>query len=172
MEEFAMIVTSTGLVNGVFDPKYGKYGTQFNENGVPSYSIPFQVAQAPAGTVSFAIVLEDKDAYPVSGGFVWIHWLAANITRPSLLENESQTATDFIQGANSWMSPQGGQQSWELCSYYGGMAPPDAPHLYELHVYALDTTLDVDTGFFLNELHRKMEGHILAQETLKGLYTN
>lgn len=39
------------------------------------------------GVVSFAIILEDKDAYPVTGGFVWIHWLAANITRYELKEN-------------------------------------------------------------------------------------
>ncbi|MEG1331827.1 MAG: YbhB/YbcL family Raf kinase inhibitor-like protein, partial [Eubacterium sp.] len=43
-------------------------------------------------------------------------------------------------------------------------------HLYELHVYALDSLLDLKNGFLFNELHRKMDGHILAQYTLKGLY--
>ncbi|MEG0071388.1 MAG: YbhB/YbcL family Raf kinase inhibitor-like protein [Raoultibacter sp.] len=165
-----MNVTSSGIVDGYYLDKYGSRGTQVNENGVPDYSIPFTITDAPESTVSFAIVLEDKDAYPISGGFVWIHWLAANITRPELLENESKKATDFVQGANSWTSIQGGQQSVELSSFYGGMCPPDAPHLYELHVFALDTLLDVKNGFLLNELHRKMEGHILDQCTLKGLY--
>lgn len=167
-----MKITSKGITNGVFDVKYGKYGTQFNENSIPACSIPFEIKEAPAGTVSYAIVLEDKDAYPVSGGFSWIHWMAANITRTEILENESQTATDFVQGANSWTSIQGGQQSRELSSFYGGMAPPDAPHLYELHVYALDTALDLTAGFLLNELHKKMDGHILEQYTLKGTYNN
>lgn len=167
-----MIVSSTGIVNGVFDPKYGKYGTQFNENGVSNCSFPFKIEEAPARTVSFAIVLEDKDAYPVSGGFAWIHWLAANITRTEILENESREAEDFVQGANSWMSIQGGQQSRELSSFYGGMAPPDAPHLYELHVFALDTMLDLESGFYLNHLYKKMEGHILGEYTLKALYNN
>lgn len=167
-----MKVTSNGIANGFFDVKYGKYGTQFNENGVPTCSIPFRVEGAPENTVSYAIVLEDKDAYPISGGFAWIHWLAANITRVELLENESQTAKDFVQGANSWTSMQGGQQSKELSSFYGGMAPPDAPHLYELHVYALDQKLELSDGFLLNELYRKMDGHILDQDTLKGLYQN
>ena len=139
---------------------------------MPTYSLPFAVEGAPQGTVSYALVLEDKDAYPVSGGFAWIHWMAANITRTQVLENESQTATDFVQGSNSWTSMQGGQQSRELSSFYGGMAPPDAPHLYELHVYALDTTLALEKGFFMNELYKKMDGHILAQYTLKGLYNN
>lgn len=165
-----MKVYSSGMVDGVFDDKYGKRGTQFNEGKIPTCSIPVQIEDAPPGTVSYALVLEDKDAYPVSGGFVWIHWLAANIMRTELFENESQTATDFIQGVNSWTSMQGGGQSVELCCFYGGMCPPDGPHLYELHVYALDSELDLTNGFLFNELHHKMDGHILDQDTLKGLY--
>lgn len=167
-----MIVTSTGIVNGVIDDKYGKRGSQFNENGMPTYSLPFKIENAPENTVSYAVVLEDKDAYPVSGGFAWIHWTAANITRTEILENESLSATDFIQGVNSWTSMQGGQQSKELSSFFGGMAPPNAPHLYELHVFALDTKLDLEKGFYMNDMYKKMDGHILAQYTLKGVYNN
>lgn len=167
-----MKVTSTSIVNGQFQDKHGKRGQQFNENGMPTNSIPFKIEDAPKGTVSYAVVLEDKDSYPVSGGFVWIHWTAANITRTEILENESQTATDFVQGVNSWTSVQGGSQSKELSSFYGGMAPPDAPHLYEMHVYALDSKLEIENGFYLNDLHKKMDGHILAQFTLKGTYSH
>lgn len=167
-----MIVTSTGIKNGIIDTKYGKHGETFNENGMPTYSLPFEIKDAPKDTVSYAIILEDKDAYPVSGGFSWIHWTAANIMRTHIKENESQTATDFVQGVNSWTSMQGGNQSKELSSFYGGMAPPDAPHLYELHVYALDTKLEIERGFYMNDLYKKMDGHILAQYTLKGIYNN
>lgn len=167
-----MIVTSTGITNGIIDVKFGKYGAQFNENGMPTYSLPFTIENAPEGTVSYAIVLEDKDAYPVSGGFSWIHWTAANITRTEIKENESQTAADFVQGTNSWTSMQGGEQSKELSSFYGGMAPPDAPHLYELHVFALDTKIDLEPGFYMNDLYKKMNNHILGQYTLKGTYNN
>ena len=76
-----MKVTSSGIIDGVIQPQYGGRGTQFNENNIPTYSLPFVVEDAPSGTASIAIVLEDKDAYPVTGGFAWIHWLAANITR-------------------------------------------------------------------------------------------
>ncbi|MEF9839587.1 MAG: YbhB/YbcL family Raf kinase inhibitor-like protein [Lachnospiraceae bacterium] len=165
-----MIVTSTGIINHQIEDKYGKRGTEFNENGMPTYSLPFKIQQAPKDAISFALVLEDKDAFPVSGGFSWIHWTAANITRLELLENESQTATDFVQGVNSCISIQGGQQSKELSSFYGGMAPPDAPHTYELHLYALDTMLDLENGFYMNQLYKKMDGHMLDQVTLKGVY--
>ena len=92
-----MIVTSTGIINGFISKKYGGYGTQFNENNVPSYSLPFKIENAPENTSSFAFVLEDKDAYPVVG-FTWIHWLGANLKKSEVKENESQTSSDFIRG--------------------------------------------------------------------------
>ena len=167
-----MKVISSGIVDGVIADKYGKHGQQCNENGIPSCSLPLEILEAPEGTRSFALFLEDKDACPVSGGFSWVHWVAANITRTSLEENASQTATDFVQGLNSWVSLQGGRQSPQLSARYGGMAPPNEPHIYELHVYALDTLLDLKDGFWFHEMFRQMEGHILAQATVKGVYRN
>ena len=167
-----MKLTSTGIIDGVIEERFGERGTQFNEFGMPTCSLPLCIADAPDHTVSFALVLEDKDAFPVSGGFSWIHWTAANITRNELKENESQTAIDFIQGVNSWISMQGGQQPKELCCFYGGMCPPNAPHVYELHVYALDCILPLENGFYMNELYHLMDGHILESKTLKGIYSN
>lgn len=167
-----MSVTSTGITNGIIDDKYGKRSIYINKNGMPTYSLPLKIDNSPKGTKSYAIVLEDKDAFPVSGGFSWIHWTAANITKTEIFENESQTSKDFIQGINSWTSLQGGSQSKELSSFYGGMAPPNAPHIYEIHVYALDTILDLKNGFLYNDLYRKMDGHILETYTLKGTYNN
>lgn len=167
-----MIATSAGIINGIIQDQYGSRGEHFNENGVPTFSLPLKIANAPVNTASFAIVLEDKDAYPVTGGFVWIHWLAANITRSELKDNESQTADDFIQGTNSWTSLQGNQQSKELSCYYGGMTPPDKAHVYEFHVFALDKLLNLKKGFLLNELYHEMDGHILERYTLKGIYKN
>ena len=164
-----MIVTSAGITNGFIQKKYGGYGTQFNGNHVPSYSLPFKIENAPEHTALFTLTLEDKDAYPVVG-FTWIHWLGANLKRNGLEENESQTAIDFIQGANSWISIQGNQQTREQASYYGSMTPPDKSHTYELLIFALDEMLDLKNGFYLNELYEKMEGHILEEAVLKEIY--
>ena len=117
-----MKVISHGIVNGIIEDRFGKHGEQHNENGVPSYSLPLEILEAPEGTKSFALFLEDKDACPISGGFSWIHWVAANITRTKLEENDSQANADFVQGLNSWVSIQGGQQHPELSACYGGMA--------------------------------------------------
>ena len=88
-----------------------------------------------------------------------------------LLEHLKEfTATDFIQGANSWISVQGNQQDREQASYYGGMTPPNKAHTYELHIFALDKVLDLKRGFYLNELYEKMDGHILEETVLKRIY--
>lgn len=163
-----MIVISSAIQNGVFEDKYGKRGVQFSPNGMPTYSIPFTIQNAPEGTKSFAVVLEDKDAITASG-FVWIHWLMANLERTVVQENESLTATDYVQGANSWASVLG-QFDVAEASSYGGMAPPNCRHRYELIVYALDTKLDLAQGFHFNDLHFAMQGHILAQASVMGCY--
>lgn len=166
----SMKVTSTAIENGIIDDKYGKRGTEFNEAEIPTYSLPIKIENSPEGTVSYALVLEDKDAIPVCG-FSWIHWVAANITEAELKENESISNKNFVQGLNSWCGSLC-DISTELCVGYGGMTPPDVPHCYELHIFALDTKLDLQQGFYMNELYKAMDEHILDQATLKGYYKN
>ncbi len=158
--EDKMQITSTGIVNGMIGDEYGKFGAHFLDD-MPTYSLPFEIEGAPAETVSFAVVLDDKDAIPVAG-FDWIHWLVANLTKTCMAENESvKINADFIQGNNSWNVP-----------LYGGMAPPDKPHAYDLTVYALDTLLPLKTGFLYDELMQVMTGHILAEAQIRGIYNN
>ncbi|VEH66740.1 YbhB/YbcL family protein [Rodentibacter pneumotropicus] len=38
-----MQVTSSAIVDGKFADRFGKRGTQFTKNGMPSYSIPFEI---------------------------------------------------------------------------------------------------------------------------------
>ena len=165
-----MKVSSSGIVDGVIQDRFGKRGTEFFEGKIATRSLPFKIEDAPLGTVSYAFMLEDKDAVPVCG-YSWIHWVGANLTRTELAENESRTASDFIQGATSW-SGRIYQMDRMATSFYGGMAPPDRPHVYELHVYALDTMLDLKPGFFMNEMYKQMEGHVLGCATLKGSYSD
>lgn len=165
-----MKISSSAIKNGYFLDSYGGHGTAFNETGVPTYSVPFKIEEAPEKTKSFAVVLYDLDAFETTKGFPWIHWVIGNLTRQEILENESQTATDFVQGINSWHSTLGANQSKELSAYYGGMTPPDKAHIYTLKIIALDTQLDLKPGFFLNDLVAKMKGHILATAEIDGKY--
>ena len=162
-----MKVISEAMNGGTIPDRYGKRGSEVNAFGVPSRSVTFRVEDAPEGTVSYALFLEDRDAVPVCG-FSWVHWIAADITRDELGENESAEARDFVQGINSWYGDYGEDGSMG----YGGMAPPDRPHRYELHVFALDKKLNMKNGFFLNELFQAMEGHILDRATVTGVYAS
>ncbi len=153
-----LCIDSTGIRNGLISDEYGKFGAT-DENGMPTWSLPFTIDDVPAGTKSFAVILDDKDAIPVMG-FDWIHWLIANLTETTVPAGAStDTDSTFIQGQNSW-----GESS------YGGMAPPDRPHTYDLIVYALDAILPLTKGFTEQELKDAMQGHILAEGKMQGLY--
>lgn len=174
-----MKITSAAIVNGVIQDKYGKRGQVFkNKNGelkkefdhgyMPTNSIPIKIENAPQNTVSYCIFIEDKDAIPVCG-FSWIHWAVANLTKNEIEENESIGAVDFIQGINSWYGVVYGFNR-EYAIGYGGMTPPDKTHKYHITVFAVDTKLELENGFFANELFEAMEGHIIDQKTISGIY--
>ncbi len=150
---------------GYFLDKYGKFGVVVD--GIPVVNPPIRFVGFPEGTVSFALVLEDKDAFRVSG-FSWVHWVCCNIKK-DIEEDIARYDPPFVQGCTTLMSKNGGLTR-EESTVYGGMAPPDRDHLYEIHAYALDTDLDLTDGFFMPDLYHEMEGHVLATHTVKGWY--
>jgi Raf kinase inhibitor-like YbhB/YbcL family protein len=163
-------IMSSGFQKGYIHDKYGKRSAQM-VSGVPQISFPLKWQAAPKGTVSFAIVFQDYDNVP-DEGFSWLHWLVCDIpsTINELVENASRSDTRLIQGRNSWMCPLGSYGLMEdLTDYYGGPAP-EHDHEYEVQLIALDCFLDLKKGFYYNELRRKMEGHILGEAVLKGIY--
>ena len=163
------ILKSEGIKNNIIEEKYGGKGSD-NIKGVGSRSLPLEWSDPPKGTKSFVIIMEDRDAVPVTG-FTWIHWSVADIgaEKRKLAENESRSNPDLIQGLNSWISAMGGFTA-EEASFYGGPMPPDKDHKYRIVIYALDKKLDLKKGYYLNELYEKMEGHILGESVLEGIY--
>ncbi len=164
-----MRVVSKGIVDGRILDKYGSKGDHFSPGGMPSFSLPFEIIDPPKGTVSFAVILDDYDAVPVSG-FTWIHWLVTDLNRVSLEENESVTSKDIIQGMNSWHSCAS-DLSKEEATGYGGPSPPNGEHIYTLKVFALDLETGLKNGFMLNELMKAMDGHIIDHAQITGAYS-
>lgn len=154
-----MNISSSGIVNGKILDKYGKRGTE-QKFGMPTLSFPLSIEDAPKGTKSYAIIFDDPDSVPVCG-YVWIHWLVANLTRDELLENDSQTSYTFVQGKNSWND-----------NCYGGPCPPDKEHNYRIRVFALNEILNLSGDFSLAQLEREMQGKILETSELRGTYDN
>lgn len=112
----------------------------------------------PAGTVSYALIMDDPDAPRGT----WVHWVVWNITGTKLAAAASQQADLGVgasQGTNSW-----GKTGW------GGPCPPSGTHRYVFKVYALDTTLSLPSSTTKDALLAAMQGHVLAQGELVGRY--
>lgn len=163
-----MRLSCPGIVDGMFLDKYGSKGTVF-VNGMPGLSVPFEIHDAPEGTVTFAVVLDDYDAIPVCG-FDWIHWTVCDLRDTTVEEGASHRDPGFTEGCNSFHSAVG-ELSVEQATGYGGMAPPDRPHRYTLKAYALDTELGLPRGFMMNDLYFAMQGHVLAHAKVVGTYS-
>ncbi|ANZ57849.1 hypothetical protein BGL34_03275 [Fructilactobacillus lindneri] len=153
------------LVNGYLPDKYTKHAPAKDKIGTnPIVSFPIKIASVPEKTASLAIVLLDDDAIPVCG-FTFIHWVAANIDPKTTQIPENSSQDDSIKmtlGKNSLAGGLINEQNPVLNEHYTGPTPPDQPHNYHLYVYALDQILDLQDGFWLNELQQKINQHLLA----------
>jgi Raf kinase inhibitor-like YbhB/YbcL family protein len=117
----------------------------------------------PQGTQSLALIMDDPDA-PMG---TWVHWIVYNLPADStgLDEGTSQG------GASSFNLPAGaiqGSTSFNRADY-GGPCPPSGEHHYFFKLYALDAKMEKE-GLTKDDLLKAMEGHILAQGELVGLY--
>ena len=109
----------------------------------------------PLGTVELALEMHDPDA-PVSGG--WTHWIVFNIS-PDITSIEIDSV------------PEGSKQARNSFGRapYGGPCPPSGTHRYIFTLYALDVQLDSVSN--LRDLHNKIDGHVLGEAKLTGLYS-
>ncbi len=161
---------SAGFSQGEILDKYG-IKSDICTLDIPQLSLPLHWEGAPNETVSYAIVFQDYDNIP-DEGVCWIHWLICDIPSSinELEQNASRANNTLVQGTNSWICPMGNYGlPQDMLEHYGGPAP-ERTHEYEVSIYALDIYLGLKQGFFYNELRKKMEGHILAEAVLKGIY--
>lgn len=116
-----------------------------------------QFSDIPSEAKSLVLIMDDPDALKPAGK-VWDHWLVWNMPAdtPGIDENSQPSG---VVGPNS----RGNHA-------YGGPCPPDAEHRYFFKLYALDTMLNISTDSNKHELELAMEGHILSEAELVGLY--
>ena len=122
-------------------------------------SPPLQWSGPPAGAQAFVLFVDDPD------GGDWVHWSIYNLPAgaaglPQALPHNAELPDGSRQGKNSW-----GKLG------YGGPCPPSGTHQYVFRLYALDAPLSLEAGAAKEALFRAMEGHILAQAQLVGLYS-
>ena len=154
--------------NGYLCDKYSKYAeSKYKINGNPIVSFPIEIKNISPKVKTMALTFVDFDSAPVCG-FVWIHWLVANIV-PTNEIPENASADGFgsmVQGANSLISGFVGETDKNLVYRYSGPTPPDKDHNYTLKVYGLDCELELNEGFYINELIEKMNGHIIEKASI------
>jgi Raf kinase inhibitor-like YbhB/YbcL family protein len=123
---------------------------------------PLAWSGAPAGTRSYALIVDDPDAPdPRAPRMTWVHWVLYDIpaAASALAEGARELPAGTREGLNDWRRIG-----------YGGPCPPIGRHRYFHKLYALDTVLG-DLGRPTKaELEAAMAGHILAKAELIGLY--
>ena len=124
-------------------------------------SPPLMWGKPPPGTQAFALIMDDPDA----PGGVFTHWVIFNLPvdsreLPEAVPRENQLENKALQGMTGF-----GRVG------YGGPCPPTGPaHHYLFSLYALDQPLDLNAGASKRQVLDAMQGHILAQGQLTGVY--
>lgn len=127
-------------------------------------SPPLSWTGVPSEAKSLALIVDDPDAPdPAAPQRVWTHWVLYNIP---------PDANGLPQAASTENLPQGtreGLNDWKRTGY-GGPCPPVGRHRYFHKLYALDTTLPDLGQPTKGELEKAMQGHVIGQAELIGLY--
>jgi len=149
----SLTLTSTAFAEGEMIP------ARFTCDG-PGISPPLAWTGAPAGTRSYALIVEDPEA--PNGTFV--HWVIYRIPpevacfaedmpdRPSLADGTRQGTNSA--GKVGWTPP----------------CPPSGTHRYYFTIYALDNVPDLASGAAVEALRSALQGHTLAWGQLMGRY--
>jgi Raf kinase inhibitor-like YbhB/YbcL family protein len=112
--------------------------------------------EVPDDAKSLALICDDPDA--PSGDFV--HWVVFNIPADKDGLEENADMSDIADlGMTDFGRPG-----------YGGPCPPSGSHHYHFKLYALDEILRIEDTIDKYGLLEKMEGHILANGEIVGLY--
>jgi Raf kinase inhibitor-like YbhB/YbcL family protein len=152
-EEHAMKLTIPAFAPGAPVPKE-------NTCDGADRSPAMEWSGAPAGTKSFALVVDDPDA----PGGTFTHWGAYDIavTTHHLAEGAGVVGADFAQARNDFDAP-----------FYKGPCPPrhGGAHRYRFTLYALDVPhIAAGPHPLVIDLAKAMEGHVLASAKVVASY--
>ncbi len=117
-------------------------------------------------TKSLVLIVDDPDApdpESFSPKIPWVHWVLYNLPPSSGQLPEGVAAKDLPSGC------QQGRNDWGRTGY-GGPCPPRGKHRYRYRLYALDTLLPILKNPTKANVEKAMEGHVIAQTELTGMY--
>ena len=146
-------ITSTAFTEG------GMIPMQYTCDG-QNISPPLAWSGVPSNAKSLALICDDPDAR----GKTWVHWVvydlpANNAATPENVPSQEILSSGGKQGTNDFKKIG-----------YGGPCPPSGTHRYFFKLYALDSATSLNSGATKDQLLKAMEGHIIAQGQLIGIY--
>ena len=149
----AFTITSAAFTDG------GNIPSKFTcDAGQTNPSPALAWKDAPAGTKSFVLIMDDPDA-PMPGGFT--HWVLADIPASTKGLPEGFQVGSVGVSANSGFRRPG----------YGGPCPPSGAHHYHFKLSALDVdSIGIAQGASRADVEKAMAGHVLATAETVGLY--
>ena len=153
----ALAITSAAFThNGAIPKRYTCEGADV--------SPPLSWSGEPAGTKSFALIVDDPDAPdPSAPKTTWVHLLVFNMRAEASAIAEDRTEHGLPSGARE------GINDWNRVEY-GGPCPPIGRHRYFHKLYALDTMLADITRPTKTQLLHAMQGHVLGEAQLVCTY--
>jgi Raf kinase inhibitor-like YbhB/YbcL family protein len=150
------------LVSPAFPPN-GSIPKEYTCDG-DDLAPPLAWTGAPAGTKSFALIVDDPDAPdPKAPKTTWVHWVLYDIPASAAALSKAAGGDSLPPGTRE------GLNDWKRTGY-GGPCPPIGRHRYFHKLYALDTALGKLGHPTKAALERAMRGHVLGQAELVGTY--
>ncbi len=110
----------------------------------------------PEGTQSLVVIVEDPDASSSNFVHLLVYDLPAEV---------HTLAGEELQGGGIF-----GLNDFRATRYNGPCPPKGEAHRYRFRVVALDVKLAAREGLTRAELDRKMDGHLLAEGSLTGIF--
>lgn len=153
-----MTLSSSAFADGAVIPD------KYTQASTTPVSPALSWENAPAGTMSFALIMHDPDVALNKGSTDVLHWVAFNIpvTAHALPENVP----------NMPQLPDGTIQPKNLRGNPGFMGPGARMvyHHYTFELYALDTKLALGPDATRPEVLAAMDGHILGKAVYMGRF--
>jgi len=148
------------------------------DTGARNISPALTWSGAPASAREFALILDDPDAN-FGGRGPFVHWVLYKVpgTAKGLPEAVPMGATINVAGLQGAINGLSGFNAFARPGapplepgYRGPAPPPGAPHHYHFKVYALSEALNVQPGLDKAGLLKAMEGKIVAQGEIVGVF--